>query len=48
MLPSLALLVADAAEEGRRVVLGMLVTGFVFIGVIALGQTLHWFRHRRH
>ena len=29
---------ADAAEEGRNVVLSMLVVGLVFIGVIVLGD----------
>ena len=43
----IALLLANAADEGRRVVTGMLITGLVFIGVIALGQTSRWFRHRR-
>jgi hypothetical protein len=37
----------DAAEEGKRVVTGMLITGLIFIGVIALGETSHWLRHRR-
>ena len=43
----IALLLANAADEGRRVVTGMLITGLVFIGVIALGQTSRWLRHRR-
>jgi hypothetical protein len=45
-----ALLVAaeDAATEGRKVIAGMLITGLIFAGVIAVGQTLHWVRHRRH
>jgi hypothetical protein len=25
----------------------MLIVGLIFISVIALGQTLHWLRHRR-
>ena len=37
---------ADAAEEGRNIITGMLITGLVFIGVIAVGQTLEWLRHR--
>jgi hypothetical protein len=37
----------DAAEEGKRVVTGMLITGLIFIGVIVLGETSHWLRHRR-
>ena len=33
--------VADAAEEGRNVVLSMLVVGLIFIAVIALGELTH-------
>ncbi|MGH3104366.1 MAG: hypothetical protein ACRDN6_09780 [Gaiellaceae bacterium] len=45
---ALSLPLADAAEEGRRVIIGMLVVGLIFVSVIALGETLHWLRHRRH
>jgi hypothetical protein len=38
---------ADAAEEGRNVVLSMLVVGLVFIAVILLGELNTWLRHRR-
>ena len=44
---ALALLLADAAEEGKRVILGMLIVGLIFISVIALGETSKWLRHRR-
>ena len=37
----------DAATEGKKVITGMLITGLIFVGVIAIGQTLHWVRHRR-
>ena len=37
----------DAAEEGRKVILGMLVVGLIFIAVIALGQLSKWASHRR-
>jgi hypothetical protein len=40
-------LAADAAEEGKKVITWMLLVGLVFIGVIALGQTSRWLRHRR-
>lgn len=40
-------LLADAAEEGRKVVLGMLVVGLIIIAVIALGELAHWANHRR-
>ena len=43
----IAWLFANAAEEGRNVILGMLVTGLVFALVIALGETTHALRHRR-
>ena len=43
----IALLLANAAEEGRHVVTGMLITGLIFLAVIALGETSRWLRHRR-
>jgi hypothetical protein len=49
MLALLAWLVAaqDAATEGRKVITGMLIVGLIFVSVIAIGQTVHWARHRR-
>ena len=49
MLALLQTLIAaeDAATEGKKVITGMLVIGLIFVGVIAIGQTLHWLRHRR-
>jgi hypothetical protein len=38
---------ADAASEGKKVIISMLVVGLIFVGVIALGETSHWLRHRR-
>jgi hypothetical protein len=38
---------ADAATEGKKVIVGMLLTGLVFIAVIALGETSRWLRRRR-
>jgi len=38
---------ADAAEEGKKVITGMLIVGLIFISVIALGETSKWLRHRR-
>ena len=46
MVAALSLL-ADAASEGRSVVLSMLVVGLVFIGVIVLGELSHVLGHRR-
>ena len=37
----------DPAEEGKKVIIGMLITGLVFIAVIALGQLSKWAGHRR-
>ena len=37
---------ADAATEGKKVIVGMLITGLVFIAVILLGETSRWLRHR--
>jgi hypothetical protein len=44
---ALAYLLADAAEEGRNVIIGMALTGLVFLSVIALG-TLSRKLRRRH
>ena len=40
-------LAADAATEGKKVILAMLVVGLVFVSVIAIGELSHWVRHRR-
>jgi heme/copper-type cytochrome/quinol oxidase subunit 2 len=37
----------SAADEGRDIVLSMLVVGLVFIGVILLGELYNWRAHRR-
>jgi len=37
----------SAAEEGRKVILAMLLVGLIFIGVIGLGQLSKWIGHRR-
>jgi hypothetical protein len=44
---ALAPLAATAAEEGKRVITGMLIVGLIFVGVIALGETSRYLRHRR-
>jgi heme/copper-type cytochrome/quinol oxidase subunit 2 len=46
-LLALAPLAATAAEEGKRVITGMLIVGLIFVGVIALGETSRWLRRRR-
>jgi hypothetical protein len=40
-------LVADAAEEGKDVVLSMLVVGLVFVGAIVLGDLTHYLAAKR-
>jgi hypothetical protein len=47
MLQLAALLAADVAEEGKNIVLSMLVVGLIFIGVIAIGQLFKWLGHRQ-
>jgi hypothetical protein len=37
----------STAEEGRDIIVAMLVTGLIFCGVIALGQLSRWASHRR-
>ena len=36
-----------AAQEGSKIIEIMLLTGLVFIGVIALGELAHWRAKRR-
>jgi hypothetical protein len=43
----LALVLADAAEEGKKVITAMLIVGLIFVSVIALGETSRYLRHRR-
>jgi hypothetical protein len=40
-------LAATAAEEGKKVILSMLVVGLVFLSVVTLGELTHWLRQRR-
>lgn len=37
----------SAAEEGKKVITVMLIVGLIFLGVILIGQALHWLSHRR-
>ena len=39
-------LAQEAAEEGKRIIIAMLLVGLTFIAVIALGELYDW-RHRR-
>jgi heme/copper-type cytochrome/quinol oxidase subunit 2 len=47
LLGFLPLAAESAAQEGKKIIYGMLIVGLVFIAVIALGQTSRWFTHRR-
>jgi hypothetical protein len=38
---------ADAATEGKKVIFGMLLTGMVFLAVIAIGESSRWLKRRR-
>ena len=42
-----AWLLANAAEEGKNVITGMLIVGLIFIAVIALGELSRVARKRR-
>ncbi|HXV58579.1 MAG TPA: hypothetical protein VD704_11990 [Gaiellaceae bacterium] len=46
---SAVLLAAEksTAEEGRDIILSMLVVGLIFLSVIALGELFRWLGHRR-
>ena len=43
----LALVLADAASEGKKVITAMLIVGLIFVSVIALGETSQYLRRRR-
>jgi hypothetical protein len=43
----LASLVFDNVSEGKDVLLGMLIVGLIFVGVIALGECAHALNSRR-
>ena len=45
---SLAIFLANAAEEGKNIILSMLVVGLVFLAVIALGELWAWRARKRH
>ena len=50
MLAAFALLLAagkTAAEEGRDVVLSMLVVGLVFVAVVGIGELFDWRQRAR-
>lgn len=47
LIALLPLAVESAAQEGKKILSAMLIVGAIFIGVIALGQTMRWLSHRR-
>jgi hypothetical protein len=51
MVAALAAVLATgktASEEGRDVVLSMLVVGLVIVGFIVIGDVWNWRAHKRH
>ena len=40
-------LAEDAATEGKKVLLGILIVGLTFVAVIALGESTKAWNHRR-
>jgi hypothetical protein len=44
---ALALVLADAAEEGRKVIIGMLIVGLVLAAPAVIGETYMYFRYHR-
>jgi hypothetical protein len=44
---ALALWLADAATEGRKVIIGMLITGLVLASLPVLGETYMYFKYHR-
>jgi hypothetical protein len=47
LLPLFAIEIHDAAEEGRRIIIGMLIVGLIFGGIVVVGELVHWYRHDR-
>ena len=41
-------LAQSTAEEGLHVIIGMLITGLVFAGIVIIGEYVHYVRHYRH
>jgi hypothetical protein len=51
VIPSLIAFVTNPqtnAQQGTDVILIMLLTGLVFLAVIALGELTRWAGHRKH
>jgi hypothetical protein len=48
MIGLLPLAEVSPAEEGLRIILGMLITGAVFAAIVIFGEWVHYVRHFRH
>lgn len=46
-LLALVLPLGDIAEEGKHIIIAMLLTGLLFCSVIAVGELSRWRRHRK-
>jgi len=44
---ALALVLADAASEGKKVIFGMLIVGCVLAAPAVIGETYMYFRYHR-
>jgi hypothetical protein len=44
---AVALWLADAATEGKKVITGMLITGLVLASIPIIGETYMYFRYHR-
>ena len=48
MIAVLVSVLASAADEGRNIILSMLVVGLIFLAVILLGDLNAWRARKRH
>jgi hypothetical protein len=44
---AMSFVLADAAEEGRKIVIAMLITGLILAALPVLGETWKYFRYHR-
>ena len=42
-----AFVLADAASEGKKVIVGMLITGLILAAAPILGETYNYFKYHR-
>jgi heme/copper-type cytochrome/quinol oxidase subunit 2 len=48
VIAALASVLASSADEGRNIILSMLVVGLIFLAVILLGDLNAWRARKRH